>query len=116
MRARISPPVPALAAVLALAVAVALAGAPRRAAATPAATRWFSRQRVDHFSAGAGEWRQRYYADGAHFRPGGPIFLVFGGEMAITSVRACAHATHPSAGAHARVPTRTPGERSSGTS
>ncbi len=38
-------------------------------------------QRVDHFDPSSMEtWRQRYSVNRAHYRPGGPVFLMIGGE------------------------------------
>ncbi|TNN39046.1 Thymus-specific serine protease [Liparis tanakae] len=41
---------------------------------------WFT-QRLDHFNgADSREWKQRYFVNEAFSRPGGPVFLMIGGE------------------------------------
>ncbi|XP_056296942.1 thymus-specific serine protease [Pseudoliparis swirei] len=41
---------------------------------------WFT-QRLDHFNgADSKEWKQRYFVNEAFSRPGGPVFLMIGGE------------------------------------
>ncbi|XP_076000535.1 thymus-specific serine protease [Genypterus blacodes] len=41
---------------------------------------WFT-QRLDHFNgADSREWKQRYYVNEAFYKPGGPVFLMIGGE------------------------------------
>ncbi|CAG06389.1 unnamed protein product [Tetraodon nigroviridis] len=42
---------------------------------------WFI-QRLDHFSADSREWKQRYFVNEAFYKPGGPVFLMIGGEGA----------------------------------
>ncbi|XP_068441238.1 thymus-specific serine protease [Clinocottus analis] len=41
---------------------------------------WFT-QKLDHFNGADGrEWKQRYFVNEAFYRPGGPVFLMIGGE------------------------------------
>ncbi|KAG7237200.1 hypothetical protein INR49_032698 [Caranx melampygus] len=41
---------------------------------------WFI-QKLDHFNgADTREWKQRYFVNEAFYRPGGPVFLMIGGE------------------------------------
>ncbi|ROJ25389.1 Thymus-specific serine protease [Anabarilius grahami] len=41
---------------------------------------WFT-QRLDHFSgADTRVWKQRYFVNDSFYRPGGPVFLMIGGE------------------------------------
>ncbi|XP_034404108.1 thymus-specific serine protease isoform X2 [Cyclopterus lumpus] len=41
---------------------------------------WFT-QRLDHFNgADSREWKQRYFVNEAFYKPGGPVFLMIGGE------------------------------------
>ncbi|XP_029373345.1 thymus-specific serine protease [Echeneis naucrates] len=41
---------------------------------------WFT-QKLDHFNgADSREWKQRYFVNEAFYRPGGPVFLMIGGE------------------------------------
>uniref|UniRef100_A0A8C5M7A6 Serine protease K12H4.7 n=1 Tax=Leptobrachium leishanense TaxID=445787 RepID=A0A8C5M7A6_9ANUR len=50
------------------------------AAPEPVAERWFL-QRLDHFNgADSRVWRQRYFVNDTFMQPGGPVFLMIGGE------------------------------------
>ncbi|XP_023284180.1 putative serine protease K12H4.7 [Seriola lalandi dorsalis] len=41
---------------------------------------WFT-QKLDHFNGtDSREWKQRYFVNEAFYRPGGPVFLMIGGE------------------------------------
>ncbi|XP_008307002.1 thymus-specific serine protease [Cynoglossus semilaevis] len=41
---------------------------------------WFV-QKLDHFNgADSREWKQRYFVNGNFYKPGGPVFLMIGGE------------------------------------
>lgn len=41
---------------------------------------WFE-QMLDHFNpTNIGTWKQRFYTNKDHYKPGGPIFLMIGGE------------------------------------
>ena len=60
---------------------LALLGA---AAATPATPLYYNEQLVDHFSADASTYAQRYYENSTWWRaPDGPIVMILGGEGAI---------------------------------
>ena len=53
-------------------------------ATKPCQPQYFEQQLIDHFSASAATFRQRYYENMTSFGgPGSPIFLVVGGEGAI---------------------------------
>lgn len=46
------------------------------------------RQRVDNFNPqNTDTFEQRYLMNGEHFQPGGPLFVVLGGEWQITPLR-----------------------------
>lgn len=45
-------------------------------------------QRVDNFNPqNTATFEQRYYMNGEHFQPGGPLFIVLGGEWQISPFR-----------------------------
>lgn len=47
---------------------------------------WFEEQLLDHFDpTNVQTWRQRFYTNGEHYKPGGPIFLMIGGEGEATA-------------------------------
>lgn len=49
------------------------------------ADEWFE-QLLDHFAAtDARTWRQRFYTNREHYAPGGPVFLMIGGEGEATA-------------------------------
>ncbi|XP_052232753.1 putative serine protease F56F10.1 [Dreissena polymorpha] len=57
-------------------------GAPKapKGIKTPAA-QWYDEQRLDHFDgANFKVWSQRYFVNDTFYTPGGPIFLMIGGE------------------------------------
>nr|XP_019950417.1 PREDICTED: thymus-specific serine protease [Paralichthys olivaceus] len=46
----------------------------------PSEEQWFT-QRLDHFNgADIREWKQRYFVNENFYKPGGPVFLMIGGE------------------------------------
>lgn len=57
----------------------------RIACAPLPADEWFE-QLLDHFTAtDGGTWRQRFYTNREHYVPGGPVFLMIGGEGEATA-------------------------------
>ncbi|XP_052816348.1 putative serine protease K12H4.7 [Mya arenaria] len=57
-------------------------GAPNVPKGTPTPPpQWFEMQRLDHFDGTNNKhWRQRYFVNDTFYQPGGPIFLMIGGE------------------------------------
>ena len=49
----------------------------------PSPPYYFKEQLVDHFSVNSATFTQRYYKNDTYFQPGGPIFVIMGGEGAI---------------------------------
>ncbi|KAK3872567.1 hypothetical protein Pcinc_022357 [Petrolisthes cinctipes] len=42
---------------------------------------WFTTQRLDHFNnTDTRTWKQRYFSNSTFYKPGGPVFLMIGGE------------------------------------
>lgn len=50
--------------------------------------KWFHAQRLDHFTeTDTRTWRQRFFQNFDHYRPGGPVILLIGGEGPMQSNR-----------------------------